>query len=112
MGILTDYFENNAMHKPVYNIGDRVRGIVNGIPISGTVGNDTLVSLEEGPYVLVHLDLPVNGSTIIKCKHKDIGLLEKFTFNLENKSDNKRKAAASSKSSSGKARRTRQTNRA
>jgi hypothetical protein len=106
MGNLTEYFEKRKLHEPVYNIGDRVRGIVNGIPISGTVGNDTLVSLEEGPYVLLHLDLPVNGSTIMKCKHKDIGLLEQFTFNLENKSDNKGKTAASRKSPSGKARRT------
>jgi hypothetical protein len=104
LGNLSDYFERRQLHKPVYNIGDRVRGIVNGTPISGTVGNDTLVSLEEGPFVIVHLDLPVNGATIMKCKHKDIGLLEKFTFNLENKSDNKRKTAASRKSPSGKAR--------
>ena len=90
------------MHKPVYTIGDRVRGIVNGIPISGTVGNDTLVSLEEGPYVLVHLDLPVNGSTIMKCKHREINFLEKFTFNLENKNDNKRKITTPRKTSSRK----------
>ena len=110
MGNLSDYFERRQLHKPVYSIGDRVRGIVNGIPVSGTVGNDTLVSLEEGPYVLLHLDLPVNGSTIMKCKHKDIGLLEQFTFNLENKSDNKRKTATPRKSPSGIARRTRRTN--
>ena len=106
MGNLSDYFERRQLHIPVYNIGDRVRGIVNGIPISGTVGNDTLVSLEEGPYVLLHLDLPVNGSMIMKCKHKDIGLLEKFTFNLENKNDNKRKDATSVPSVTRKTRRT------
>jgi hypothetical protein len=87
MGNLTEYFNNRKLHTPIYEIGDRVRGIVNGIPISGTVGNDTLVSLEEGPYVLVHLDLPVNGSTIMKCKHKDIGILEKFKFNMKDNNE-------------------------
>ena len=110
MGNLTEYYEKNPLHVPIYNIGDRVRGVVNGIPVSGTVGNDTLVSLEEGPYVLLHLDLPVNGSTIMKCKHKDIGLLEQFTFNLENKSDNKRKTTTPHKPSSGITRRIRRTN--
>ena len=104
MGTLTDYFEKNAMHKPVYTIGDRVRGIVNGIPISGTVGNDTLVSLEEGPYVLVHLDLPVSGSSIMKCKHKDIGPLESFNFSTEQDNGNKRKARTSRTTSTRKTR--------
>ena len=107
MGNLAEYYEKNSLHTPIYNIGDRVRGIVDGIPISGTVGNDTLISLEEGPYVIVHLDLPVSGKTLVKCKHSDIGPSSTFTFNLEKKNDNKRKDATSVPSVTRKTRRAR-----
>lgn len=63
-------------YKAKYQIGDRVHGIWNKIPFVGTVGNDYLVSLEEGPKVSVHLDLPLKHKdkvhTILFLKHKDI----------------------------------------
>jgi hypothetical protein len=70
-----EYFERVG-YKPRYLIGDRVRGVYNKIPFVGTVGNDTLVSLEEGPRVTVHLDLPMrltdSVKTVIIVAHKDI----------------------------------------
>lgn len=70
-----EYFERVA-YKPRYLIGDRVQGVYNNVPFRGTVGNDTLVSLEEGPRVSVHLDLPIQLTTgvkhIIIVTHKDI----------------------------------------
>jgi len=49
-----------------------VRGVYNGIPFAGSVGNDTLISEEEGPRVSIHLDLPIEGRSVIIVKHKDI----------------------------------------
>jgi hypothetical protein len=70
-----EYFECVG-YKPKYLIGDRVRGIYNNIPFVGTVGNDTLISLDEGARVSVHLDLPMqltdSVKNIIIVKHKDI----------------------------------------
>ena len=75
MGIQTDYF-NRTTYKAVYSIGDRVHGKFNKIPFVGTIGNDTLVSLEEGPYVTVHFDLPLKYKdkvyNFMKLKHKDV----------------------------------------
>lgn len=68
---LAEYFAKNR-YKAKYSIGDRVRGTYNGVPFAGSVGNDTLVSEEEGPRVSVHLDLPIEGKTVIIVKHKDI----------------------------------------
>ena len=70
-----EYFERVA-YKPEYLIGDRVQGTYNKIPFRGTVGNDTVISLEEGPRVSVHLDLPMKltdgAKSVIIVKHKDI----------------------------------------
>lgn len=75
MASQTDYF-NKIGYKPKYHLGDRVIGTWNKIPFVGTVGNDTVISLEEGPRISIHLDLPmkINGSykSIIIVKHKDI----------------------------------------
>lgn len=75
MSNLAAYFaENRYKHK--YNLGDRVRGIWNGVPFAGSVAIDTLVDEYEGPYVMVFTDLPVKHeggtSTLIKVKHSDI----------------------------------------
>ena len=71
---------------PVYEIGDRVRGIYEGIPFSGTVGVDGIRSEEQGPIVTVTLDLPIKVNdevrTVILVKHKDMGRADKFKFNL------------------------------
>lgn len=81
MGTLSDYFEKNA-YKPKYQIGDRVFGHWNKIPFIGSVGNDSVVSLEEGPRISIHLDLPIKYQdtirTVIVVKHKDIKKLVSF----------------------------------
>jgi hypothetical protein len=75
MGNQTDYFERIG-YKPQYHIGDRVFGHWNGIPFVGSVGNDTVISLLEGPRISVHVDLPIKHKdqihTVIFVKHKDI----------------------------------------
>ena len=75
MSNLTLYFERKA-YQPTWFIGDRVQGKWNKIPFVGTVGNDTLVSEQEGPRVSVHLDLPIlyknQQYSVIIVGHKDI----------------------------------------
>jgi len=75
MSSLTDYFAKSA-YKPKYYIGDRVFGYYGKTPFIGTVGNDRLVSLINGPEITVQLDLPIlteNGfRSIIVVKHKQI----------------------------------------
>ncbi len=81
MGSLSNYFERNA-YKPKYQIGDRVFGRWNGIPFIGSVGNDSVVSLQEGPRITVTLDLPIQFDNSLKhviiVKHKDIKPLRNF----------------------------------
>lgn len=81
MGNQTDYF-NQIGYKPKYNIGDRVFGRFNGIPFIGSVGNDTVINLDEGPRISIHLDLPMKVDkvyrSVIIVKHKDIKLLKEF----------------------------------
>lgn len=83
----TEYFQKIG-YRAVYNLGDRVRGRFtpegsnNGIPFAGSIGNDTLKSTEEGPYLTIHPDLPVlykgEGEesptvyNILIVKHRDI----------------------------------------
>ena len=75
MGTQTDYFKRTA-YQAQYEIGDRVRGCWNGIPFVGTVGNDRLINLIDGPEVTVQLDLPVRYQekvhTILIVKHNQI----------------------------------------
>lgn len=72
-----EYFEANR-YKPTWEIGDRVFGRYEKIPFIGTVGNDTLISEEEGPRVTVHLDLPLKGRTVIIVKPKSLKKLKEF----------------------------------
>jgi hypothetical protein len=75
MPSLKDYFDQNA-YKPKFNLGDRVEGQWKGIPFVGSVGNDTLISEEQGPRVSILLDLPIlhEGKVhhIITLKAKDL----------------------------------------
>jgi hypothetical protein len=93
VGNQTDYFEKVG-YKPKYCLGERVTGSWKNIPFVGTVGNDTLVSLEEGPRISVHLDLPIcfEGQTkhIIVCKHKDIKRLPEWTEESSDISNSKK----------------------
>lgn len=81
MASLAEYF---AKHRPaaVWNLGDRVFGKWNKIPFIGTVGVDNMVNEQEGPRVIVHLDLPIKYQdtihTFVKVKQKDIKFLKEF----------------------------------
>mgnify|MGYP001217589467 CR=1 FL=1 len=79
---LTKYFEKIG-YKPIYYIGDRVSGKWNKIPFIGTVGNDTLISEEEGPRISILLDLPIHYENtyhnVIIVKHNDIKPLKDYT---------------------------------
>lgn len=61
---MSEYFERNKKYTPKWFLGDRVSGFYHKIPFIGTVMNHTLVSEQEGPVVIVDLDLPI--------KYKDI----------------------------------------
>lgn len=69
------YFYMNR-YKPKYFLGDPVKGEYEGIKWKGTVANDTLVSEEEGPYILVFLDKSImvanEERTMLKLKHEQV----------------------------------------
>lgn len=81
MSSLTNYFNRQA-YQPQYFIGDRVFGHWNGIPFIGSVGNDSVVSLEQGPRVSVQLDLPIKYKDqihhVVFVKHRAIKALKEF----------------------------------
>ena len=81
MSNLTDYFERTVA-KPRYQFGDRVGGVYQGVPFVGTVGTDNIRSLQEGPMVCVHLDLPLKTKdsvhmSFVRVQYKDIKELRK-----------------------------------
>ena len=82
MASYKEYFDRVA-YKPQYFIGDRVCGTYRKIPFVGTVGNDTLISPDEGPRITVHLDLPMRLTEGVKSfiivKHKDIKPLKELS---------------------------------
>ncbi len=94
MGNQTDYF-NKIGYKPKYFIGDRVFGKWNKIPFIGSVGNDTLVNLDEGPRISILLDLPIivdkKIHNIIIVKHKDITPLINYEEHTPRNSGSERK---------------------
>ena len=76
---LAEYFSQNR-YKPTWEIGDRVYGKHEGVPFVGTVGNDTEISIEEGPRVTIHLDLPFpkTKSMLLIVKPKTIKRLKEL----------------------------------
>jgi hypothetical protein len=74
-----EYFARTG-YQATYQIGDRVTGRWNRIPVTGTVGNDRLVNHTDGPEITVHLDLPVRYQdqtlTVVIAKHQDVRLLK------------------------------------
>lgn len=102
MANYAEYFDRIG-YKPKYYIGDRVTGTWNKIPFIGTVGNDTVVSLDEGPRVSVFLDLPIvfEGETknVIICKHKQIRPLPEWK---EESSDTKKQSKVGKTSTKSK----------
>ena len=81
MGNQTDYF-NKIGYQPKFFLGDRVFGYWRKIPFIGTVGNDTIVNLIDGPRITIQLDLPIRidnfNHQIIVVKHRDIKKLTVF----------------------------------
>lgn len=81
MASYAEYFEK-ICYKPKYFLGDRVFGYWNKIPFIGSVGNDNLVSQEQGPIISVMLDLPIQHkgkiTTVVFVKHKDIRPLKTY----------------------------------
>lgn len=82
MGNTTDYF-NRTAYKATYSLGDRVYVRMNKVLCMGTVGNDRLVSLERGPEVTVHLDLPYRDKdnhvhNILVVNHKMVKPMKVF----------------------------------
>jgi hypothetical protein len=79
MANYSEYFGRVGYHAQ-WHLGDRVHGRYQGTPWQGTVGCDTLVSLEAGPRVTVHLDLPmkIEGEylTMIIVKPQDLKQLK------------------------------------
>lgn len=75
MDTYKSYFDQ-VSYKPKYEIGDRVFGYYHKIPFIGSVCNDSLVSIGEGPRVSIFLDLPMKTKDglvkFIKVKHKDV----------------------------------------
>lgn len=63
MTTYAEYFAKTA-YKPKYHLGDRVRGLWNKIPYSGTVAIDSKIS-EDPPSVKIFLDLPINHCGIV-----------------------------------------------
>lgn len=76
------FFKENRP-APKWHIGDRVSGKWNKIPFIGTVLLDNMVSEEEGPRVIVQLDLPLKYKkeykNIIQVKQKDLKKLTKIS---------------------------------
>lgn len=79
-----EYFASVA-YKPKWFIGDRVFGYFNKIPFVGSVGNDSVRDLNEGPIVSIILDLPIKIKdkihNVILVKPKDIKRLIEITDN-------------------------------
>jgi hypothetical protein len=78
---LADYFDKVCYHG-TYNLGDRILGRYKGVPFIGTVGNDNQLNPIDGPFLTVHLDLPIKIDEEIKnviiVKHHDINRLRDF----------------------------------
>ena len=87
----TDYFKKNT-YQAKYNIGDRVRGIWQGVPFAGSVAIDTMINTDDGPHVMVFLDLPIVldhvTNNIIKVNHDDL-LDGKGKYELNRKTNSK-----------------------
>jgi len=78
---LAEYFEKTS-YKATYNLGDRILGRYQGVPFIGTVGNDNQLNPVDGPFLTVHLDLPIKIDDVVKdviiVKHHEINRLRDF----------------------------------
>lgn len=96
-----DYF-SKVTYKPKYHLGDRVRGKYNNVPFAGSVAIDNMIDTEEGPYIIVYLDLPINIGTafvnMIKVTHKDL-IDIKGSYESNSKTNRKRSVVGSNRRS-------------
>lgn len=78
---LAEYFDTVCYHA-TYNLGDRILGRYKGVPFIGTVGNDNQLNPIDGPFLTVHLDLPIKIDDVVKnviiVKHHEINRLRDF----------------------------------
>jgi hypothetical protein len=79
MANYAEYFAKNR-YQPKYLIGDRVRGVWNKIPFSGTVCIDSKIGEEQEACVIVQSDLPIKYkdvfANIIQVNHTDLDYLK------------------------------------
>lgn len=72
---LAEYFEANRPASK-FEFGQRVFGYYEKIPFIGSVGSDTMRSVDEGVMATITLDLPIKTSagvrTVIRVPHKAI----------------------------------------
>jgi hypothetical protein len=77
---LTEYFKKTC-YKSKYEFGTRFYGKYGKIPFIGT-GFDTLRSEEQGPIIVVTLDLPIKIKDklhyVITVKPKDVKVLKQW----------------------------------
>lgn len=83
---LAEYFES-VSYKATYHLGDRILGRYKGVPFIGTVGNDNQLNPVDGPFITVHLDLPIKIDDIVKdviiVKHNEVNRLKEFAFEAQ-----------------------------
>ena len=93
------YFES-VTYKPKYYLGDRVRGKYNNVPFAGSVAIDNMIDTDEGPFIIVQLDLPINIGTafvnMIKVTHKDL-IDIKGSYESDSKTNRKRSTMGSNR---------------
>ena len=80
---LAEYFDKVCYHG-TYFLGDRILGRYQGVPFIGTVGNDNQLNPIDGPFLTVHLDLPIKIDDIVKnviiVKHNEVSRLKEIAL--------------------------------
>ncbi len=83
---LSEYFEQTS-YKATYHLGDRILGRYKGVPFIGTVGNDNQLNPVDGPFITVHLDLPIKIDDVVKdviiVKHNEINRLKEIALEAQ-----------------------------
>jgi len=83
---LAEYFDT-VSYKATYHLGDRILGRYEGVPFIGTVGNDNQLNPIDGPFITVHLDLPIKIDDVVKnviiAKHHEISRLKEIALEAQ-----------------------------
>lgn len=78
---LSEYF-NKHRYQAVYPFGARVTGKLGKARWVGMVGNDTVISEEQGPICHILLDIPIKldgkWHHVLFVKHKDVKPLKEM----------------------------------